>query len=437
MSKLNYDPIIFCQYESLNIEDFVVATYVVSMETVDVLMRAGAVAVEQTTGTWARVPDETEECRLNHVGRIIAVYNVPGYESAVPSNERTCIVQIAFPWRNFGQQFPEMLSSVLGNISMTNNLKLLDLNFPKSFAAGFKGPRFGPEGLRKLLGVYDRPMTLAMIKPCTGIPIDVIERQFYNLAISGVDIVKDDELIADPVHAPFYPRLEACLRASDKAFKETGKRTLYFPNITDRQDRMFEKAHKAIDMGAKALMLNAHASGYGCLTALSCDDSINVPLLAHPCYGGASFMSPHTGLSSSLVFGKFMRLEGADVVVYNCSYGKVPSLKDRYIRIGQSLLSGFYDFKRTIPSPAAGLHPGMVPAIMSDLGPETMLGAGAGMHAHPMGMKAGIDALLQAAEAWKLDIPLDEYAKDHKELQAAVDIWGIYDPNKSIFELTK
>ncbi len=435
--KRNYDPIIFCQYESLDMEDFVIATYLMSAETTDVLMRAGAVAVEQTTGTWARVPDETEEVRRNHVGRVIGVYNIPGYESSCPDRVRTFIVQIAFPWKNFGQQLPEMLSSVFGNISMVDNLKLLDLYFPKSFVSGFKGPRFGTQGLRDLLGVHDRPLTLAMIKPCTGIPIDVIERQFYNLAIAGVDMVKDDELIADPAHAPYYERLEACLRASDKAYKETGKRTLYFPNITDRQDRLFEKAHKSIDMGAKALMINAHACGYGCLTALSCDESINVPLLAHPCYGGVSYQSPHAGMSSSLVFGKFMRLEGADIVVYNCAYGKIPSLVDRYVRIGQSLLSDFYDLKPAFPSPAAGLHPGMVPTIMNDLGPDTLLGAGAGMHAHPKGMKAGIDALLQAAEAWKLNIPLKEYAKDHPELQAAIDVWGVYDPQESIFELTK
>jgi hypothetical protein len=184
------------------------------------------------------------------------------------------------PWRNIGQQFPELLSTVFGNISICDNLKLLDLQFPKSFSAGFKGPRFGTKGLRNLLGIHDRPLTLAMIKPCTGIPVDVIERQFYKLCLSGVDMIKDDELLADPAHAPLFQRLEACQRAAAKAYQETGKKVLYFPNITDRQDRMLEKAHKCIEMGVEALMLNVHASGYGTLGALAEDDSINVPLLA-------------------------------------------------------------------------------------------------------------------------------------------------------------
>ena len=241
--KRVYDPIIFCQAESLDLEDFIIATYLTTTETADVLMRAGALAVEQTTGTWMRVPDETEEVRRNHVGRVINVFNIPAYEGGDVGKERTFVAQIAFPWRNIGQQLPELLSTVFGNISGAVDLKLLDLQFPKSYVAGFKGPRFGTKGLRDIVGVQDRPMTLAMVKPCTGIPIDVIERQVYNLCISGVDMIKDDELIADPPHAPFYKRLEACLRATEKAYKETGKRVLYFPNITDRQDRMFEKAH--------------------------------------------------------------------------------------------------------------------------------------------------------------------------------------------------
>ena len=435
--KKHYDPIIFCQSESLNLDEFIIATYLMTAETKDVLMRAGALAVEQTTGTWMRVPDETDEVREKHVGRVVNVFNIPGYEASCPTKERTIIVQVAFPWKNFGQQLPQMLSTVFGNISIVDNLKLLDLQMPPAFTAGFKGPRFGTKGLRTLTGIHDRPMTLAMIKPCTGIPVDVIKRQFLQLALAGVDMIKDDELIADPVHAPFFDRLKACLEGTEEAYQQTGKKVLYFPNITDRPDRMFDKAKKAVEMGAQALMVNVHATGYGTLSAIAEDDNINVPLLAHPCYSGASYMGAQTGMSSSLIHGKFMRLEGADIVVYNCAYGKIPSLVDRYVRIGQSLLSGFHNLKPTFPSPAAGMHPGLVPQVMSDLGPDVVLGAGAAMHAHPMGLKGGIAALNQAAEAWKMGIPLEEYAQNHPELKASIDIWGVYDPNTSIFELTK
>ncbi len=431
-----YDPIIFCQQESLDLEDYVVCTYIMTAQTSDLLMRAGALAIEQTTGTWAPVPDETPEVRRNHVGRVIGVWPVPGYEFSFPTADKTVVMQIAFPWKNFGQNFPEMLSTIFGNIAASDRLKLTDIQFPKKFTAGFPGPKFGIQGLRDLLGIPERPPILAMIKPCTGIPIDVIERQFFDLAVAGVDIIKDDELIADPAHAPFEQRLEACLRAGEKAYRETGKRVLYFPNITDRQDMMFAKAKKAIAMGAQGLMLNAHASGYGCLSALSADPEINVPLLAHPAFCGTYAVGSENGLSSHLILGKFMRLEGADLVVCGCSYGKLPIMKERYIRIVQALRSKFHDLKPTFPCPAAGVHPGMIPTMMKDVGNELVIGAGAGIHAHPGGMKAGIDALKQAAEATMKGVSLEDYALEHEELRQAIEAWGIYDPKQSIFELT-
>lgn len=132
-----------------------------------------------------------------------------------------------------------------------------------------------------------------------------------------------------------------------------------------------------------------------------------------------------------------MRLEGADIVVYNSAYGKVPSIKERYVRIAQSLRSKFHNLKPTFPSPCAGIHPGMIPAMMKDLGNQIVIGAGAGMHAHPLGLTAGVKALKQAAESAMKNVPIEEYAKDHRELDAAIKLWGVYDPRHSIFELTK
>jgi ribulose 1,5-bisphosphate carboxylase large subunit-like protein len=68
-----------------------------------------------------------------------------------------------------------------------------------------------------------------------------------------------------------------------------------------------------------------------------------------------------------LSIAKPLGMEGADMVVYNCAYGKVPSLVDRYVRIGQCLLSDFHGLKPTFPSPAAGMHPGLVGQVMDDL----------------------------------------------------------------------
>jgi len=47
--------------------------------------------------------------------------------------------------------------------------------------------------------------------------------------------------------------------------------------------------------------------------------------------------------------------------------------------------------------------------------------AGTGILKHPMGIKAGVDAMLQAAESHRLGVDLEEYAKSHEELNIALE----------------
>jgi 2,3-diketo-5-methylthiopentyl-1-phosphate enolase len=63
---------------------------------------------------------------------------------------------------------------------------------------------------------------------------------------------------------------------------------------------------------------------------------------------------------------------------------------------------------------------------MEDLGPDIVIGTGAGIHAHPMGPRAGAIAFRQAIDAKMKGIPVSRYAKEegHEELKAAMDTWG-------------
>jgi 2,3-diketo-5-methylthiopentyl-1-phosphate enolase len=154
--KVSYDPIIFCQRESLNMEDFIVGTYLFKGEPAIRLCAPALWPVEQTTGTWMRVPDETDEVRQKHVGRVIAIYNVPGYEANCPEAERTASSRSLSPGR-LRPPAPEMLSTVFGNISMCDNLKLLDLESPRKFTDAYRRPSVRRGGLRKLSGALDHP----------------------------------------------------------------------------------------------------------------------------------------------------------------------------------------------------------------------------------------------------------------------------------------
>ena len=148
------DPIIMQLPEGMDKERFVIATYYCAAKPgTNMVKFAAALAIEQTCGTWLKVPGETPEVRERAIGRVVGVYETPAYQIGIPAGvtERNFIVRIAYPWQNFGTQISMMLSTVIGNISSSGKVKLLDLEFPASFLQGFPGPKFGVQGIRDLL----------------------------------------------------------------------------------------------------------------------------------------------------------------------------------------------------------------------------------------------------------------------------------------------
>lgn len=78
---MKYDPNIFKMPESIEKDQYIVCTYFCQGYTSDLLNKVGSMAIEQTTGTWAPVPLETPEVRRRHGGKVIAVHEIPCYES--------------------------------------------------------------------------------------------------------------------------------------------------------------------------------------------------------------------------------------------------------------------------------------------------------------------------------------------------------------------
>ncbi len=435
---MRLDPKVFSVFEGINSEDYILGLYYMEAESTDILKKVEAIALEQSTGTWVPVSEETPEIREKYSARVLAIHEIPDYEDALPEEKvRKFIFLIGFPVANINGQIPQLLTALYGNISMAGKIKLLDIFLPESFVKNFNGPKFGIEGLRELLGVQHRPVIVAMFKPCVGMEPKTLGKLLYEMGVGGVDIIKDDELLADPQFCPVEQRLDICLKACDKVHSETGRKVLYAINITDNLDVMFKKAKSAIKQGANCLMVNVYTVSFSAMSALAEDSQINVPILAHPDFAGALFGSPNYGLTSSLVLGKLARLSGADMVIYPSYFGKVPMVKERVIRIGQELTSPFYHLKRVFPGPSAGLHPGVIDKLMDDFGIDVLVGAGGGVHGHPMGISGGVKAFHQAIEAVKSGVPLKEAAKNNKELKLAIEKWGTFEDTSHIFDLTK
>ncbi|HNS52770.1 MAG TPA: RuBisCO large subunit C-terminal-like domain-containing protein [Anaerolineae bacterium] len=431
--KIDVESMPIALADGVDYDDYLVATYLASYPNgIPIPKLAPALAIEQSTGTWVAVPGETPEVRRCHVAKVLGVYEVPDWEWMVPPDVqyRHYIIQMAFPQVNIGLQIPMLLTTVIGNLSMAGRVKLLDLRFPEKYVAGFQGPRFGIAGVRKLLGVKDRPLLNNMIKPCTGYPPEVGVELFRAAARGGCDIIKDDELIANASFNEVQARVKLYMQAERQVYEETGEHTLYTVNVTDDVPSVFENARRAVELGCNALMVNYLATGFPVLRALAEDPAIQVPILAHMDVAGALYSSEWHGLSSHLVLGKLPRLAGADVVVIPAPYGKAPVLPEKFQRVAQNLTFPLYALKPAFPMPSGGITPRMVPTVIKDVGTDIVIGSGGGIHAHPQGPVAGARAFRQAIQATLEGRSLEEAAAEYPELKAALEAW--VDPFKGM-----
>lgn len=416
-------------YEGLNLDEYVIATYLVGAKpNEDPIVKAGSIGIEQTTGSWTDVPAETPELREKYAAKTMAVYEVPDNENEEDLNggHRWYIMKIAYPSINIDDNLPLFFATVTGNISALPNLKLLDVEFGKNFVAKFKGPKFGIEGVREILGVHNRPFLNNMIKPCTGYTPDVGAKLFYEASVGGVDIIKDDELISgDRAFNSIEERVKKYMAAADRAEKIKGEKTMFACNITDEVDRLKENALKAINAGVNCIMIDVVGTGLSALRALAEDPDITVPILAHAAAGGLMFTSRYQGMSSNVLY-KLIRLCGADMVVNSSPYGKFDILKSKYIKTSFSLQSDFYHIKPSLPLFGGGVIPGLVKQTVEDAGIDCILGVGAGIHAHKMGPESGAKAMRVAIDATINGVDLRQAAENSEELAVAIDTWGIY-----------
>ncbi len=413
--------------DGIDLEKYIIASYIIKRpkgQNVNYLARFAA--IEQSTGTWVRVPAETAEVRKHHVARVLGVYEIPYYEYVIPKDikERTYFVQIGFPIINFRPQIPQLFTSVIGNISITHGLKLVDLAFPKEWLKGFKGPKFGIDGIRKLLKVPERPTLNNMVKPCTGHTADVAADLVYKAAVGGCDVVKDDELISNPTFNTVEERITKVMEAVDRADSEKGEKTLYTINISNRLPDVLELADKAIELGANALMVNHLAVGLPVMRQLAEDPSIKVPILGHMDFSGVFIGGEWTGMTSMLVLAKLPRICGADIVVTPAPYGKAEILDERFENNLRALRFPYQHIKPTLPMPSGGITVGMVETCVKDAGKDILIGSGGGIHAHPDGPTAGAKAFRQAIDAVMQGLKVKDYARDHKELGVALGVWG-------------
>jgi len=406
--KMKYIDFVDLNYEPR--EDEVICDFYIEPEGLSIEEAAGGVAAESSIGTWTEVGTMKP-----YVTRLHA--NV----FSVKNNN----VRIAYPIELFEPgNMPNIISGVAGNVfglRALRNLRLNDIHFPAKLLRSFKGPKYGIPSIRRLLKVKDRPLVGTIIKPKLGLVTKDHARVAYEAWVGGCDVVKDDENLGSQIFNRFENRLRKTLENRDKAEAETGDKKVYLVNVTSETEEMLRRAQLVEDQGGEYAMVDVLTIGYSALQTLRNQD-FNLILHAHRAGHAAFTKNPKHGISMRVI-SKLMRIIGCDQLHVGTVVGKMFETREEVLENCIALREPISGIKTVLPVASGGLHPGSVPSLLEIFGKDFVIQAGGGIHGHREGTISGARAMRQAVDAAIQGIPLDEYAKDHTELELSLKDW--------------
>lgn len=407
----------------------VIATYLVHEKKPDLAKKAESIALGLTIGSWTELPLLMQEQLKHHKGEVVEVVELPEDVAASQyfgESRVRGLLKIAYPAANFSNDLPAVLTTVFGKLSLDGEVKLVDLDFSDDVLQAYPGPKFGIQGVREKVGVTDRPLLMSIFKSVIGRDLDYFQEQLKFQALGGVDLVKDDEILFDNPMTPFEDRIRTAVQVLHETEAHTGEKTLYAVNVTGRTSQLRDRARRAVELGADAILFNVFAYGLDALQELAEDPDVAVPIMAHPAFSGALTSSAFYGTSYPLLLGKLLRIAGADLSLFPSPYGSVALPKEATLEIANRLRTKTFSLRPSFPVPSAGIHPGLVSQLIQDFGIDSVINAGGGVHGHPGGAIAGGKAFRQAIDVTLAGIRLEEAVSKHEytELAQAIALWG-------------
>ncbi len=401
---------------------------------------ASGIGAESSTGTWTTLYPWYD---VERVKRLSAkVYEIRDL------GDGSYIVKVAYPVDLFEEgNMPAFLASIAGNIfgmRRAGGLRLEDIYLPREFLKYFKGPSKGVRGVRGVFKVFDRPIVGTVPKPKEGYTPDEVEKLAYEILVGGMDYIKDDENLASPKFCRFEERAKVIMKTIDRVEKETGERKAWFANITADIREMEKRLKLVADYGNPYVMVDVVIVGWGVLSYIrDLAEEYGLAIHAHRAMHAAFTRNKYHGVSM-YVLAKLYRVIGVDQIhIGTAGAGKLEGEKADVVRYAKILRAEYfkpdpddefhleqpmYHIKPTIPVSSGGLHPGTLPLVIEALGTDLVIQIGGGVIGHPDGPRAGATAVRQALEAISKGIPLEEYAKTHRELARALEKWGTIKP---------
>lgn len=399
---------------------------------------AEVMAGEQSCGTFTRVAGETDALRAR--ARAVVEEVTALGETAQPSLPNAWLarrgvrgpwkrarIRIRFPIANVGANLATLASIVAGNLydlGEVTGLRLESLDLPPSFRARFAMPAQGIAGTRALSGRASGPLIGSIIKPNVGLSAEETAALVGQLAEAGLDFIKDDEISANPDHAPLARRIPLVMDAVHRAADRSGRKVMVAFNITDETDAMRRHADLVARAGGTCVMASLNWCGFSAIETLR--RATDLVLHGHRNGYGAFSRHPLLGIGFQ-AYQVLWRLAGVDHMHVHGMQGKFAQEDAEVVSAAQDCLTplALHRDDRVMPAFSSGQWAGTVPPTWQALGSADLLFmAGGGVMAHPDGPAAGVASLRAAWDATMAGTALADAAATDPALARALEFFG-------------
>ena len=451
--------------------------HIVPVEGLTLADVASEIAAESSTGTSVSVQTATDFSSSNNA----RVYKIDEEKNLV-------WIAYPWEIFDSGGNVQNILTYIAGNIfgvSEVKACKLLDVYFPPEMLVQYDGPSYTLDDMREYLDVWDAPILGTIVKPKIGLSSNQYAEVAYDFWAGGGMFVKNDEPQANQYFCPFEKMVDAVRVAMDRAEQETGKAKVHSFNVSsaDFDTMLFRCDYVASKMkpGSYAFLIDGITAGWMAVQTLR-RRYPNVFLHFHRAGHGANTRDENPIGYSVSVLTKFARLAGASGIhtgtagvgkmagnpqtditaahlalrlsaegsffnqvwtkVRNDDSDIINTINQEEARWKGNVRDSFEDRKfakenfyypndssrvmlKTAPIVSGGLNPTNIKEFVEVMGTiDYITTMGGGIHAHPGGTKDGAKALIQAYEAWQVGVEIEEYAKQNKELEVAIDFYN-------------
>jgi ribulose-bisphosphate carboxylase large chain len=331
------------------------AIYHVQSDAASIAERARAIAVEQSVEMpVAAITDETVLSEI--VGQV---------EDVTELGPGCFAVRIGLAVATTGGEAGQLLNMLFGNTAIHEDVRLHDVVLPAELVAAFTGPQQGIEGLRQRVGAATRAMTCSALKP-QGLRTAALAELAYQLALGGLDFIKDDHGLADQSYSPFADRVAACAEAVRRANTRTGGQTCYLPSLSGHLDQLRRQIALAREVGITGVLIAPLLVGLPAFQALARENP-DMAFMAHPAMASGARIAP------PLLIGILFRLLGGDALIFPNHGGRFGYSPTTCRAIAASAGADLHGLRPALPVPAGGMTVERVLEMLDFYGADVLL----------------------------------------------------------------